>query len=131
MRAKTLGLSSLLTRSSDSTKSLTIFSEIYDSLHSPTLVATMLDPTQYMGEVDPATFPKVETKPSVEEECLERARHNRPPMSSLINLDDIARVAESVLPATSWAYYTGGSEGEYAQRGNRDAFSYYWFRPRV
>ena len=106
-------------------------SKIYDSLHSPTLLTTMIDATQYMGEVDPATLPKVETIPSAEEERLERARRNRPPMSTMINLDDIARVAESVLPATSWAYYTGGSEGEHAQKGNRGAFKHYWFRPRM
>jgi L-lactate dehydrogenase (cytochrome) len=49
---------------------------------------------------------------SEEEKRIAEARALLPHPSAVLNLDDIERLAETVLSATAWAYYSSAGDDE-------------------
>jgi 4-hydroxymandelate oxidase len=52
-------------------------------------------------------------------------------LDDLLNLDDMQRAAEAVLPRGSFDYYAGGAGDEITLRANRAAYAEVFLRPRV
>lgn len=52
-------------------------------------------------------------------------------MDEILNLDDMQRAAEAVLPRGSFDYYAGGAGDEITLRANRRAYEEVFLRPRV
>src|SRR3989440_10270236 len=57
--------------------------------------------------------------------------HRRTSPAAFLKLEDLDPAARDVLPQAIYDYIAGGSEGEAALRGNREAFARYRFRFRI
>lgn len=90
-----------------------------------------LPPEAYIGSIDPATVPRSSQEPTEEEKRIEKARAALPSPSAVLNLREIEGLAETVLSATAWGYYRSAGDDEKTFDENREAFSRFWFRPRV
>lgn len=105
--------------------------QMFQGIHSPT-VFSMLKPNQTLGPVDVSTIPASERATESEDDIrVKKARENLPPLSSIVNLDDMEEVAKSVLSSIAWSYYFSSADGEMAFKNNLHAWKHYWFRPRV
>jgi L-lactate dehydrogenase (cytochrome) len=65
-----------------------------------------------IGKVDPDTLPKLLYEPTEEEKRIESARAALPHPTAALNLDDIEALAESVLSATAWAFYSSAGDDQ-------------------
>jgi L-lactate dehydrogenase (cytochrome) len=65
-----------------------------------------------VGRVDPDEAPALSIKVSEEERRITEARSLLPHPSAALNLDDIEILAETVLSATAWAYYSSAGDDE-------------------
>lgn len=106
--------------------------ELYKPVHPSTAIRDNLQPSQHLGQLDPATV-----KEKAPEELTERERRRRralddlPPVGAMLNLDDFERVARSILTDQAWAYYCSAADDEITKHQNRSAFSRVWFKPRI
>ncbi|KAH8203504.1 hypothetical protein TruAng_002375 [Truncatella angustata] len=85
-----------------------------------------------LGPVDPTTLPAPEEKVFTEDERQrQEARGDMPVAQKFLLLQDFEYWAERVLSSTAWAYYRSASDEERTFYENRNAFTRYFFRPRV
>ena len=88
----------------------------------------MLEPEQKLGFVDLETLPKENLDSTEDEERVKKARANIPPLSAILNLNDMEvspqkvlsilaglippekEVARSVLSSTAWSFYHSTAE---------------------
>ena len=78
---------------------------MFQPLHPPDAL-DQLDPSAYIGPVDPLTVPRPKnTGPTAEEKRIEEARKEMPPAEGMLLLDDFEKWAEKVLSTTAWSYY--------------------------
>lgn len=69
-----------------------------------------------VGKVDPDTLPKLQLEPTQEEKRIAAAREALPPPHAALNLDDIEALAQTVLSATAWAYYSSAGDDEISKQ---------------
>ncbi|WVQ73082.1 hypothetical protein IAR50_002645 [Cryptococcus sp. DSM 104548] len=106
-------------------------SKIFGPIHPPDAL-NMLDEDQHIGPVDPLTMPEPEeVEPTEEELAIEEARKVMPPAESMLLVQDFEDWAEKVLSGTAWNYYKSAADREKTAQENLDAFSRYYFRPRI
>jgi len=65
-----------------------------------------------IGKVDPDTLPKLPYEPTEEEKKIANARAALPHPAAALNLDEIEALAQTVLSATAWAYYSSAGDDE-------------------
>ncbi|PVG04131.1 hypothetical protein CPB86DRAFT_693832 [Serendipita vermifera] len=96
---------------------------IFAPIHPPNVLETWPDLIK-IGSIDPTTVPEQILEATEEEKRIARARETLPHPSAALNLDDIETLAQTVLSATAWAYYSSAGD---------DEITYWrlWFRPRV
>ncbi len=82
--------------------SLHSFSQIFSRLHSNN-VLSMLEPEQALGFVDLETLPKEDLDSTEDEDQWKKARANIPPLSSILNLNDMEVSPQEVLSIFCWA----------------------------
>ncbi|KAH6658749.1 FMN-dependent dehydrogenase-domain-containing protein [Truncatella angustata] len=100
-------------------------------LHPPNALES-LPSEMLLGPVDPTTLPAPEEKVFTEDERQrQEARGDMPVAQKFLLLQDFEYWAERVLSSTAWAYYRSASDEERTFYENRNAFTRYFFRPRV
>ncbi|KAI1873766.1 uncharacterized protein JN550_003035 [Neoarthrinium moseri] len=105
--------------------------EIFSKLHPSDALST-LPQEALIGAVDPTTLPAPEEKVlTEEEERRQAAREEMPDAHQMLLLQDFEYWAEQVLSDTAWSYYRSATDEERSFRENREAFSRYFFRPRI
>jgi L-lactate dehydrogenase (cytochrome) len=88
-----------------------VYSRIFKPIHPPNVFDTWPELTK-LGRVDPDKVPAPSIEVSEEEERTAKARALLPDPSVALNLDDIETLAETVLSATAWAYYSSAGDDE-------------------
>jgi len=84
---------------------------IFKPIHPPNILETWPGLTK-VGPIDPDTIPALPIEASEEERRISVARATLPHPEVALNLDDIEILAETVLSATAWAYYSSAGDDE-------------------
>ncbi|KAG8858603.1 Cytochrome b2, mitochondrial precursor [Serendipita sp. 411] len=87
---------------------------LFTPIHPPNTLETFPNLIR-VGAVDPETVPKLIFEPTEEEKRIAEIRANLPPPSAALNLDDIEGLAQGVLSATAWAYYSSAGDDEISE----------------
>ncbi|POR39421.1 Aldolase-type TIM barrel [Tolypocladium paradoxum] len=101
--------------------------EDYDPVHPPGTLEENLKPEAKLGRVDPDSLVRQDA-PAVKAEADADAR---PPLESLLNLDEIEDEATKRIPKKAWAYYVSASDDEYSKRFNNSVYRDILLRSRV
>lgn len=104
-------------------------SSIFNPVHPGDAIKRFLSPSQKVGDIDPLTLPRKKLSDQ-EKQRRERLAH-LPPLSSILNLEDFEKVAQSVLTPQGWMYYRTAADDEISYHHNRTSFGRIWFRPRI
>ncbi|KAG8903736.1 Cytochrome b2, mitochondrial precursor [Tulasnella sp. 403] len=117
-------------------------------IHAPDALSSL--PLEcHIGTLDLSTAPPVALEDSEEETRIREAREALPVPEAALNLNEIEKLATTVLSNVAYAYYASAGDDEYSSwtapnacygelrtylaafRENGYAFRHYWFRPRV
>lgn len=105
--------------------------EEYDPIHPPGTLEEELPSECFLGTIDTDSIPKPAAE-AVETTTKEKAASDEPPpMSSLLNLDEIEEVATQRLSKKAWAYYFSASDDLYSKSFNNQVYRNILLRPRV
>lgn len=86
--------------------------KIFKPLHPPDAL-DMLEPSQHIGPVDPATMPEPEEEEPTEEDLrMEEARRSMPGVDGMLLVQDFEDWAEKVMSGTAWNYYKSAADRE-------------------
>ncbi|KAG9035947.1 Cytochrome b2, mitochondrial precursor [Tulasnella sp. JGI-2019a] len=85
----------------------------------------------HVGSLDLATAPAEALQDSDEDIRIRKVREALPPPEAALNLNEIEKLATTVLTNVAYAYYASAGDDEYTFHENSDAYKRYWFRPRV
>ena len=100
--------------------------------HSPTLIENSLMEEDKKGTFDESSITQEWKDANSEEKAeLKSALDQKPPLSTLINLDDFERSFEKYGPRKAWAYIIGASNDCLSYHANKNAWHKLWFRPRI
>ena len=102
--------------------------EEYDPVHPPGTLEENLKPEAKLGQVNPETLPKPEST------AASAQPHNddyRPPLESLLNLDEIEEEATKRIPKKGWAYYFSASDDLVSKKLNSSVYRDILLRPRM
>ena len=84
------------------------------------------------GTFDESTITQEWKDANAEEDPLTKSNlDEKPPLTTLLNLDDFERSFEKYGPRKAWAYIIGASNDCLSYRANKDAWQRLWFRPRI
>lgn len=61
----------------------------------------------------------------------ESATRQKPPLFTIVNLNDFEQASGQFLTEKSWAFISGASEDNLTRDANQDFFRRIWFRPKV
>ncbi|KAL8828334.1 MAG: hypothetical protein Q9191_002652 [Dirinaria sp. TL-2023a] len=100
--------------------------EDYDPVHPPGTLEQHLPPEANLGPLDPDTLPRDEAPKA---EKLQGA--GPPDLDTLLNLDEIERVATKQLSRKAWAYYYSAGDDLISKRLNNEAYRSILLRPRI
>ncbi|CAK1359262.1 Cytochrome b2, mitochondrial [Cercospora beticola] len=106
--------------------------ETYNQYHSAKLIESELPDSAKLGDLDESTITESWTEAQKEETTSKPLDPNeRPPLSTLINLDDFERAFEKAGSKKAWAYIWGASNDLLSLNANKSWWGKLWFRPRV
>jgi hypothetical protein len=91
-----------------------LHSRIFAPIHPPNVLETWPDLVK-IGSIDPTTVPEQILETTEEEKRIARARALLPHPAAALNLDDIETLAQTVLTATAWAYYSSAGDDEISE----------------
>ncbi|PNY24647.1 Aldolase-type TIM barrel [Tolypocladium capitatum] len=100
----------------------------YDPVHPPGTLEENLKPEAKLGRVDPDSLVQRDA-PAVE--AAADGADARPPLGSLLNLDEIEDEATKRIPQRAWAYYFSASDDLCSKRFNSSVYRDILLRPRV
>ncbi|KHN99908.1 mitochondrial cytochrome b2 [Metarhizium album ARSEF 1941] len=101
--------------------------EDYDPVHPPGTLEENLEPEAKLGQVNPETLPEPGATPAADVP----SRDYRPPLESLLNLDDIEQEATKRISSRAWAYYFSASDDLVSKKLNNSVFRDILLRPRT
>ncbi|KAG2023335.1 cytochrome b2 [Coprinopsis cinerea AmutBmut pab1-1] len=95
-----------------------------------------LSPSQHLGNVEADAAQALEEerqsrRKTKDEIRTEEAHKRKPPLSRILSLADMEKVASQVLSHKAWAYYSSAADEEITHLENARAFSRFFFRARV
>lgn len=100
--------------------------------HSASLIETSLSPSEKLGPLDESTITDTWTQSQTQETQSPPTDPNeKPPLSSLINLEDFERAFEKSGSKKAWAYIWGASNDLLTLNANKSYWQKLWFRPRI
>lgn len=99
----------------------------YDPIHPPGILEENLRPEDYLGTINPDSFPK----PEAEVEEMPQDSDKPPPLGSLMNLDEIEEEATKRISKKAWAYYFSASDDLRSKNFNNLVYRQILLRPRV
>lgn len=108
---------------------------VFNRYHAANFVDKYLEPEQHLGplvgEMEPA--PDVTTGPVDEDEEEQRQEYldNMPEIDHIMNVNDFEYIAEKILPANAWSYYSTAAEDGATLSESHNAYSRIFFKPRV
>ncbi|WPH01732.1 cytochrome b2 [Acrodontium crateriforme] len=108
-------------------------SKTYNSVHAPNLIEKELSLSNKKGAFDLSTVTQIWIDSNKEEESISTTLgpNERPPLSTLINLDDFEKVHASHGPRKANAYVEGASNDCLTLAANKSLWQKLWFRPRI
>lgn len=106
--------------------------ETYNQYHAENLIEKELSSAEKLGDFDKSTITEAWTEAQKEETLSKPADPNeKPPLASIINLDDFERAFERAGAKKAWAYIWGASNDLLSLQANKSWWQKIWFRPRV
>lgn len=87
-----------------------------------------------LGDIDTNTLPKPEAESTTskdESEKHEQKVKGPPPMSSLLNMDDVEEVATRQMSEKGWAYYYSAGDDLWSKTNNNAVYKQILLRPRI
>ena len=103
----------------------------YNMYHAPNLIEKELVDEDKLGTFDESTVDQAWTDAQKEEEVANVDPNEKPPLETLINLDDFERAFEKSGAKKSWAYISGASNDLLSLNANKSYWHKLWFRPRI
>lgn len=117
--------------------------EEYDPVHPPGTIEENLKPEAKLGRVNPDSLARAnsaagndsaspaQTEPPSSSTPSVPVRYTPPPLDHLLNLDEIAEVAQKLVSAKCRAYYASASDDLFTKSWNNAAYRSVLLRPRV
>ncbi|EME38909.1 hypothetical protein DOTSEDRAFT_75576 [Dothistroma septosporum NZE10] len=109
-------------------------SETYNQFHSSSLIDEQLSDSEKKGPLDESTITqtwKDAQQAEMSTPDKEADPNERPPLASLINLDDFERAFEKSGSKKAWVYIWAGSNDLLSLNANKTWWHKLWFRPRI
>lgn len=106
-------------------------SKTYNDFHAADLIEKELSDSDKKGEFDETTITQTWIDAQKEELASEPDPNERPPLSSLINLDDFEIAFAKSGPRKANAYVSSASNDLLTLNANKSAWQKLWFRPRI
>lgn len=103
----------------------------YNEIHQPNLIEKELPQSEHKGIFDDTTITETWLQAQKEELKSKPEPNEKPPLSSLINLEDFERAFETSGSQKAWAYTSGASNDLLTLEANKSYWQKLWFRPRV
>ncbi|KAK5164275.1 uncharacterized protein LTR77_009969 [Saxophila tyrrhenica] len=103
----------------------------YNMYHSADLIEQNLSDSDKKGPLDESTITQTWLDAQKEEEQVEADPNEKPPLSTLINLEDFELAFEKSGAKKAWAYIHGASNDLHSLNANKSAWGKLWFRPRI
>ncbi|KAK3707224.1 hypothetical protein LTR37_012224 [Vermiconidia calcicola] len=103
----------------------------YNMYHSPGLIESNLEDKDKKGPFDESTVTQTWLDAQNEENQVEADPNAKPPLSTLINLEDFEKAFEKIGSRKAWAYISGASNDLLSLHANRNYWNKLWFRPRI
>jgi L-lactate dehydrogenase (cytochrome) len=101
-------------------------SEVYNELHSPTLVEKYFGPQKRIGLlVDDGVKLNIPEDTKIESEA------GKPDLETIISIREFDLIASKALRPKAYAYISGATENGITKDANSDWYRRIWFRPRV
>ncbi|XMA20585.1 hypothetical protein WAI453_013376 [Rhynchosporium graminicola] len=101
--------------------------EEYDPIHPPGTLQDNLKPEANLGKIDPLSLPK----PQVDAAQTEQQLEGSPPMSNILNLDEMEEVATKQISKKCWSYYYSAADDLISKSLNNSIYKRILLRPRV
>ncbi|QIW98819.1 hypothetical protein AMS68_004337 [Peltaster fructicola] len=103
----------------------------YNEYHGADLIEKTLSPEEQKGDFDESTITETWLKAQRTETVSQAAPNERPPLSSIINLDDFEQAFAKSASQKANAYLSGASNDLLTLNANKSYWQKLWFRPRV
>ncbi|KIK69028.1 hypothetical protein GYMLUDRAFT_35069 [Collybiopsis luxurians FD-317 M1] len=108
----------------------------YEPIHPADAIERTLSSSQRLGPLNSSDIQNLKIQEeqrarTKDESRIEQGRKHRPPLNRILSLDDLEDVAQKVLPHTTHAFYSSGTDDELTLRENIRAFDRFFFHPRV
>ncbi|KAK2745613.1 hypothetical protein FQN55_006103 [Onygenales sp. PD_40] len=102
----------------------------YDPVHPAGTLEANLKPDALLGTIDPATLSSAASQ-AESQRGPDKTRDDAPPMSSLLNLDEIEQLATKQISKKAWAYYYSAADDMASKTLNNAVYRSILLRPRV
>ncbi|KAK7694509.1 hypothetical protein QCA50_001695 [Cerrena zonata] len=108
----------------------------YEPIHPPDALDKNLAPEKHLGDLDSSSAAALSDarqhrKKTEDELRMEREQANKPPLSRILDLQEMENVAHKLISSKAWAYYSSASDDEITNIENARAFTRFFFNPRV
>lgn len=108
----------------------------YDPVHPPGTIEENLKPEAKIGRVNPESLARAKSASNAPAEGASSAstsldKYTPPPLDHLLNLDEIAEVAQRLVPPKCRAYYFSASDDMFSKAYNTAVYRSILLRPRV
>ncbi|RYP91043.1 hypothetical protein DL770_002873 [Monosporascus sp. CRB-9-2] len=106
-------------------------SKTYNEYHAKNLIENELEDSDKKGDLDESTVTDTWVNARKTEEDKTPDQNERPPLSSIINLNDFEEAFAKSASKKANAYIAGASNDLLTLRANAQHWQKLWFRPRV
>ncbi|KAM0718145.1 hypothetical protein Q7P37_006477 [Cladosporium fusiforme] len=106
-------------------------SKAYNDFHAANLIEKELGPSEKKGDFDTSTITDTWLEAQKEETVSESDPNEKPPLSSIINLDDFEQAFAKSGSQKANAFVSGASNDLLTLNANKTFWQRLWFRPRV
>ena len=108
-------------------------SETYNTYHAADLIEKELSASEKKGAFDESSISQewTDANRTDDKPAQEIDPNEKPPLATLINLDDFERAFEKSGPRKAWAYITGASNDLLTAAANKSYWHRLWFRPQI
>ncbi len=103
----------------------------YNTYHSADLIEKELGDSEKLGSLDESTITQTWLDAQKEEQAAAADPNEKPPLSSIINLEDFELAFEKSGAKKAWAYIHGASNDLLSLNANKQHWGKLWFRPRI
>ena len=103
----------------------------YNMYHAADLIEKELSDAEKKGPFDESTVTQTWLDAQKEEEPAPENPNEKPPLSTLINLEDFEKAFEKTAAKKALAYISGASNDLLSLNANKEYWKKLWFRPRI